>query len=195
MRLAASLDQGSEHPLAQAIVEAARAQGLPLNAVKNFESGSGIGVRGEVDSKRLVLGNTALMEQERVDTTDMTAAADSLRAKGASVMFLAADGRLMGLLAVSDPIKKSTPEAVQDLHDAGIRVIMATGDGVATAHAVARQLNIDEVYGEVKPADKLDLVTRLQQARVSSMMGVTTLPKILTLDCRSFQASTGNFLC
>jgi Cu+-exporting ATPase len=87
-------------------------------------------------------------------------------------MFLAADGLLMGLLTVSDPIKKSTPEAVQDLHDAGIRVIMATGDGVATAHAVAQQLKIDEVYGEVKPADKLDLVTRLQsEGRIVAMAG------------------------
>lgn len=172
LRLAASLDQGSEHPLAHAIVEAAREQGLPLSAVNNFESGSGIGVRGEVDAKRLVLGNTALMQQEDVDTTTMTQAADSLRAKGASVMYLAADGRLMGLLAVSDPIKKSTPEAVQELNDAGIRIIMATGDGIATAHAVAQQLKIDEVHGEVKPADKLDLVTRLQsEGRIVAMAG------------------------
>lgn len=172
LRLAASLDQGSEHPLAHAIVEAAHERDLALSTVNDFESGSGIGVRGEVDAMRLVLGNTALMQQEGVDTTVMTEAADSLRAKGASVMFLAADGRLMGLLAVSDPIKKSTPEAVQDLHDAGIRVIMATGDGVATAHAVAQQLNIDEVYGEVKPANKLDLVTRLQsEGRIVAMAG------------------------
>jgi len=172
LRLAASLDQGSEHPLAHAIVEAARERDIALSTVNDFESGSGIGVRGEVDARRLVLGNTALMQQEGVDTTAMTEAADSLRAKGASVMFLAADGRLMGLLAVSDPIKQSTPEAVQYLHDAGIRVIMATGDGVATAHAVAQQLNIDEVYGEVKPADKLDLVTRLQsEGRIVAMAG------------------------
>ncbi|MBV2180219.1 MAG: copper-translocating P-type ATPase [Castellaniella sp.] len=172
LRLAASLDQGSEHPLAHAIVEAAHERGLALSTVNEFESSSGIGVRGEVDAKRLILGNTALMQQEGVDTAVMTEAADSLRAKGASVMFLAADGRLIGLLAVSDPIKKSTPEAVQDLHDAGIRVIMATGDGVATAHTVAQQLNIDEVYGEVKPADKLDLVTRLQsEGRIVAMAG------------------------
>lgn len=172
LRLAASLDQGSEHPLAHAIVEAARERDLALSTVDDFESGSGIGVRGKVDAMRLVLGNTALMQQESVDTTSMTEAANSLRAKGASVMFLAADSRLMGLLAVSDPIKKSTPEAVQDLHDAGIRVIMATGDGVATAHAVAQQLNIDEVYGEVKPADKLDLVARLQsEGRIVAMAG------------------------
>lgn len=172
LRLAASLDQGSEHPLAHAIVDAARERDLALSAVNEFESGSGIGVRGEVDGKRLVLGNTALMQQEGVDTTVMTATADALRGRGASVMFLAVDGQLMGLLAVSDPIKKSTPEAVKDLQNAGIRVIMATGDGVATAKAVARQLGIDEVHGEVKPADKLDLVSKLQaEGRIVAMAG------------------------
>ena len=172
LRLAASLDQGSEHPLAHAIVQAAHERGLTLSAVDDFESGSGIGVRGHVDGKRLVLGNTALMQQESVDVSVMTQTADPLRAKGASVMFLAAEGRLIGLLAVSDPVKKSTPQAVRDLQHAGIRVIMATGDGVATAHSVAKQLGIDEVHGEVKPADKLDLVTKLQaEGRVVAMAG------------------------
>lgn len=172
LRLAASLDQGSEHPLAHAIVQAARERGLALAAVDDFESGSGIGVRGHVDGKRLTLGNTALMQQEGVDVSEMTQTADQLRAKGASVMFLAVEGRLTGLLAVSDPIKQSTPQAVRDLQHAGIRVIMATGDGVATAHSVAKQLGIDEVHGEVKPADKLDLVTKLQaEGRVVAMAG------------------------
>jgi len=162
LRLAASLDQGSEHPLADAIVNAARERSLTLSAVDDFESGSGIGVRGQVDGKSLVLGNTALMQQDGVDVTHLTGIADSLREKGASVMYLATDGQLAGLLAVSDPIKQSTPEAVRDLQKAGIRVIMATGDGVATANAVAKELGIDEVHGEVKPADKLDLVTKLQ---------------------------------
>ena len=172
LRLAASLDQGSEHPLADAIVSAAREQGLALSAVSDFESGSGIGVRGQVDGKRLALGNTALMEQERIDVTVMADPAESLRKKGASVMYLAVDGRLSGLLAVSDPIKKSTPEAVRDLKGAGIRIIMASGDGVSTAKAVAQRLGIDEVHGEVKPADKLDLVNRLQaQGRIVAMAG------------------------
>lgn len=172
LRLAASLDQGSEHPLAHAIVNAARERGLALGAVDDFESGSGIGVRGLVDGKRLALGNTALMQQENVGVAAMADTAQSLRAKGASVMFLAVDGRLTGLLAVSDPIKESTPEAVRDLRKAGIRVIMATGDGVATARTVAQQLGIDEVHGEVKPADKLDLVTKLQsEGRVIAMAG------------------------
>jgi Cu+-exporting ATPase len=172
LRLAASLDQGSEHPLADAIVNAARERGLSLSAVNDFDSGSGIGVRGRVDSKRLALGNTALMDQENVDVMVMSSTAESLRTRGASVMYLATDGQLTGLLAVSDPIKKSTPEAVRDLKAAGIRVIMATGDGVSTAKAVAEQLGIDEVHGEVKPADKLDLVTKLQaEGRIVAMAG------------------------
>ncbi len=172
LRLAASLDQGSEHPLADAIVDAAREQGLNLSPVNNFESGSGIGVRGEVDGKRLALGNTALMQQDGVEVTTFTETAESFRSRGASVMYLAVDGQVAGLLVVSDPIKASTPEAMQALKDAGIRVIMATGDGLTTAKAVAEILNIDEVYGEVKPADKLDLVSRLQaEGRVVAMAG------------------------
>jgi len=143
-------------------VNAARERGLTLSAVDDFESGSGIGVRGQVDSKSLVLVNTALMQQDGIDVTHLTNIADSLREKGASVMYLASDGQLAGLLAVSDPIKQSTLEAVRDLQQAGIRIIMATGDGIATANAVAKELGIDEVHGEVKPADKLDLVTQLQ---------------------------------
>lgn len=172
LRLAASLDQGSEHPLADAIVNAAREQDLKLSEVSEFESGSGIGVSGTVEQRKLVLGNTALMEQENIDISPLSAQADELRKQAASVMYLAADGQLMGLLAVSDPIKASTPEAVDDLKAAGIRVIMATGDGSATAKAVAKELGIDEVHGEVKPADKLDLVSKLQaEGRVVAMAG------------------------
>ncbi|HUH59982.1 MAG TPA: copper-translocating P-type ATPase [Candidimonas sp.] len=172
LRLAASLDQGSEHPLAEAIVKAAHERGLTLSAVNDFESGSGIGVRGHVDGKRLALGNTALMHQEGVDIASMFSTAESFRIKGASVMYLATDGHLSGLLAVSDPIKKSTPEALGDLKTAGIRVIMATGDGVSTAKAVADQLGIDEIHGEVTPGDKLDLVSKLQaEGRIVAMAG------------------------
>jgi Cu+-exporting ATPase len=172
LRLAASLDQGSEHPLAAAIVEAARKQGLTLASAEDFESSSGIGVRGVVDEHRLALGNTALMQQEGVDVSALTEAAEAQRQQGASVMHLASDGRLLGLLAVSDPIKASTPEAVASLHDAGIRVVMATGDGLTTARSVAARLKIDEVHGEVKPADKLVLVDKLQKAgRVVGMAG------------------------
>ena len=162
LRLAASLDQGSEHPLAAAIVFAARERGLTLGKAEQFESASGIGVNGMVDGKRLTLGNTALMEQTGVAVATLAQDAEALRATGASVMYLAVDGTLAGLLAVSDPVKATTAEALAKLKAAGIRVVMATGDGVTTAKAVAKRLGIDEVHGEVKPADKLALVAKLQ---------------------------------
>ncbi|WP_404667311.1 copper-transporting P-type ATPase [Roseateles asaccharophilus] len=172
LRLAASLDQGSEHPLAQAIVAAAHGRKLSLSTAIDFESSTGIGVRGQVDGRRIALGNTALMEQDGVDVTALSGTAEALRQQGSSVMFLAGDGQMLGLLAVSDPIKQSTPEAVQSLHDAGMRVVMATGDGLTTARSVAQQLGIDDVHGEVKPADKLALVERLQrEGRVVGMAG------------------------
>jgi Cu+-exporting ATPase len=172
LRLAASLDQGSEHPLAHAIVDAARQRTLALAKADDFESGSGIGVRGKVEGRSLALGNLRLMEQEGVDAGALAAAAEELRNRGASVMHLAVDGRLAGLLAVSDPVKASTPAALAALREAGIRVIMATGDGVTTARSVAQRLGIDEFHGEVKPADKLALVEKLQaEGRVVAMAG------------------------
>ena len=172
LQLAASLDQGSEHPLAEAIVRTARERGLPLDAAVQFESASGIGVTGEVLGWRLALGNTALMEREGVDVSGLRERAEALRQQGASVMHLAVDGRLAGLLAVSDPVKASTPEALAALHHAGLRVIMATGDGWTTARAVGARLGVDEVHAEVKPADKLALVSRLQaQGHVVAMAG------------------------
>jgi Cu+-exporting ATPase len=172
LRLAASLDQGSEHPLAAAIVDAARRQGLELSTVVDFDSASGIGVRGTVGGERLSLGNTVLMRQEGVDVTALVDAGEAQRQQGSSVMYLARRNRLLGLLAVSDPVKASTPEAVASLHDAGMRVVMATGDGLTTARSVAARLGIDEVHGEVKPADKLALVEKLQrEGRVVGMAG------------------------
>ena len=172
LRLAASLDQGSEHPLAEAIVRAARERGLALDKPENFESGSGIGVRGQVAGRQLALGNTALMEQIGVSVGVLVTQAEALRAEGASVMHLAVDGQLAGLLAVSDPVKQSTPEALATLKAAGLRIVMATGDGLTTARAVGARLGIDEVHGEVKPADKLLLVERLQkEGRVVAMAG------------------------
>ena len=172
LRLAASLDQGSEHPLAETIVRAARERGMVLDKPENFESGSGIGVRGQVAGRQLALGNTTLMEQISVSVAALVPQAEALRAEGASVMHLAVDGQLMGLLAVSDPIKASTPEALAILKASGMRIVMATGDGLTTAKAVAARLGIDEVHGEVKPADKLLLVERLQkEGRVVAMAG------------------------
>jgi len=172
LRLAASIDQGSEHPLADAIVRAARDKGLALDKAEDFESSSGIGVRGIVGGRRLALGNTVLMEQEGADVSPLAAQAEELRRNGASVMYLAAGGRLLGLLAVADPVKDSTPEALAVLRRAGLRVVMATGDGETTARAVGQRLGIVEVHGEVKPADKLALVERLQkEGRVVAMAG------------------------
>ncbi len=172
LRLAASLDQGSEHPLAAAIVTAARERKLVLEKPENFESGSGIGVQGQVAGRHLVLGNTALMQQINVAVDALKPQAEALRAEGASVMHLAIDGKLAGLLAVSDPIKVSTMEALASLKASGMRIVMATGDGVTTAKAVGAKLGIDEVHGEVKPQDKLALVELLQkQGRIVAMAG------------------------
>ena len=172
LRLAASVDQGSEHPLAKAIVDEARRQGIMLAKPQAFESTSGIGVRAKVDGRAIVLGNTALMDANSVDWRALSDQAESLRGDGASVMYLAADAVLVGLIAVSDPIKPSTMEALQELQKTGINVIMASGDGITTAKAVGAKLGITEVYGEVKPQDKLLLVERLQKAgKVVAMAG------------------------
>lgn len=162
LRLAASLDQGSEHPLAHAIVDHARGQGLALVTPETFESGSGIGVRGQVDGHQLQLGNTALMEEAGIDTASLRDRAEQLRLEGISIIYLAVDARLAGLLAVSDPIKPTSQQAVSKLQDEGVKVIMATGDGLTTARAVAKQLGIEEVHGEVKPQEKEKLVADLQ---------------------------------
>ena len=175
LRLAASLDQGSEHPLADSIVHAARERGLALDKPEQFSSATGIGVLGIVAGQRLVLGNAALMAQEGVvldSAPELAAGADAARRRGASVVHLAADGRLIGALIVADPIKSSTPEALATLRAAGLHVVMATGDGLATAHTVGQQLGIEEVHGEVKPADKLALVAKFQQeGRIVAMVG------------------------
>ncbi|MFI4940596.1 MAG: heavy metal translocating P-type ATPase [Burkholderiales bacterium] len=176
LRLAASLDQGSEHPVAGAIVRAARQRNLVLDKADNFESASGGGVRGSIDGKALALGNATLMAHSGVSVDGLKKHAETLRHQGASVMYLAVDGHLAGLLAVSDPVKASTPEALQALRSAGIRVVMASGDGLATASEIGKRLGfkleLDEVHGEATPADKLKLVKQLQaQGRVVAMAG------------------------
>ena len=162
LQIAASIDQGSEHPLAHAIVAEAHKRGLTLDKPETFESSSGSGVRGTIAGRRIAIGNTALMDTENVDWRNLADQAEVMRGQGASVMYLASDGRLAGLLAVSDPIKASTPEALETLRKDGLNIIMATGDGLTTAQSVGRKLAISEVYGEVKPQDKLLLVEKLQ---------------------------------
>lgn len=163
LKFAASIDQGSEHPLARAIVSAARERGIGLLKPDTFESSTGIGVRGRVDDRRIALGNTVLMSMEGVEVQQLQARAEELRREGGSVMFLAVDGQLAGLLVVADPVKPTTPEALAALRATGMTVVMATGDGLTTAQAVARRLGIDKVFGEVTPADKLQLVESLQK--------------------------------
>ena len=172
LRIAASIDQAGEHPLAVAIVAAARGRGLKLAKPESFESATGIGVRGTVEGRSIALGNTVLMRDAGADVAPFAAEAERLRRDGASVVHLAVDGRLAGMLAVTDPVKDSTPAAIDALHQAGIRIVMATGDGRTTAEAVAQRLRIDEVHGEVRPQDKADLVARLQgEGRRVAMAG------------------------
>ena len=172
LRLAASLDQGSEHPLAEAIVAEARERGLALSTPDDFDSLTGQGVSGRVDGHALVLGNLSLMQASGVGTGALSERAASLRQDGASVVFLAVDARLAGAIAVADPIKSSTPEAIQALRRAGIRIVMASGDAQATAESVGRTLGIDEVHGEVRPQDKVALVHRLRaEGRRVAMAG------------------------
>lgn len=162
LQLAASLDQGSEHPLAATIVQAAHAQELKLDQPEHFDSITGLGVKGQINGKSLYLGNAKLMQQQHIDIQSLEQRAESLRQQGTSVMYLALDGQLAGILSVHDPIKASTVVALNALKQANIRVIMATGDGLATAQAVAAQLGINEFYGEVRPEDKLNLVKKEQ---------------------------------
>ena len=185
LRLAASLDQGSEHPLAEAIVTEARARELKLSAAPDFDSITGSGVQGTVDGRNLLLGNRSLMDRNGVSVAEVAEDAERLRGEGASVMFLAADGHLIGLLAVADPIKPSARPAVAALQSRGMRVVMATGDGATTARAVARELGIAEFHGEVTPEDKAVLVQKLKSEGHRVAMagdGINDAPALASAD-------------
>ncbi|MBS0200421.1 MAG: heavy metal translocating P-type ATPase [Proteobacteria bacterium] len=169
---AASLEQGSEHPLAAAIVAEAKQRSLPLAKVEGFESVTGRGVRGEIDGHALALGNPALMEDAGGRVEALADKAAQLRDSGATVMFLAMDGRLAGAIAVADPIKASTQPALDALRADGVHIVMASGDAPATAAAVGRALGIDEVHGSVDPAGKVALIQRLKsEGRKVAMAG------------------------
>lgn len=163
LSLVASLEQGSEHPLAAAIVNGAEARGLNLSQVSDFESITGKGVKGNIDGKQVAMGNSALCKELQVDTSSADNRVQELRREGRTVMFCLVDGILAGILAVADPVKETTPDAVKDLHRERIRIVMVTGDAEATAQAVARQLGIDEVFADVLPEDKVKIVRRLQE--------------------------------
>jgi Cu+-exporting ATPase len=172
LRFAGSLEQGSEHPLADAIVSEARRRELALSPATDFESVTGFGVRGYVDGLAVALGNARLMADIGADIAELTSEAERLRLDGTTAMYLAVGERAAGMIAVADPIKDSTPAAVHALQAAGLRLIMATGDSRTTAEAVARRLGLDEVYGEVRPQDKAELVARLKsEGRHVAMAG------------------------
>ncbi|HZI65588.1 MAG TPA: heavy metal translocating P-type ATPase [Thermoanaerobaculia bacterium] len=172
LRLASGLERASEHPLAAAIVRGAEARGIrPANA-ESFESRTGAGVLGRVEGHAVALGNRRLLEESGVKTGELDGRAETLRADGATVLFAAVDGEAAGLLAVIDPIKPSTPEAVRRLHEEGLRLVMVTGDSRTTADAVAAKLGLDDVIAEVRPEQKVEIVRKLQsEGRLVAMAG------------------------
>jgi Cu+-exporting ATPase len=172
LRLAASLERGSEHPLAAAIVKGAESRSLPLVDSQTFQSVTGKGVSGAVEGRRVLLGNGRLLNDAGIDSASLQTRMEQLRREGQTVMLAAVDGRLAGLVSVADPIRSSTPEAIRLLHEDGLRIIMLTGDSRTTAEAVARRLGIDEVIAEVLPQQKNEVVKQLQgKGRVVAMAG------------------------
>jgi Cu+-exporting ATPase len=162
LTLSASLEQGSEHPLAAAIVQGAQDADSVLQKADGFESITGKGVKGRIGGREVALGNKAMMQAEGIDFADALGKAEELRSEGQTVMFVAVGGALAGMVAVADPVKDSTPEAIDALHEDGIRIVMLTGDSATTAEAVAQRLGIDQVIAEVLPAQKAEAVKRLQ---------------------------------
>ena len=172
LRLAASVERASEHPLAAAIVSAAEKEGAKLVNTEEFRSLTGRGVIGKVEGRSVALGNTKLLEELSIDPGPLLARAEELRREGHTAMFVTIDHRAAGLVAVSDPIKRSTQEAIEILHREGIKIVMLTGDSRTTAEAVARRLGIDQVEAEVLPEQKAEVVKRLQnQGRIVGMAG------------------------
>jgi Cu+-exporting ATPase len=172
LAMAAGLEQGSEHPLASAIVKGAEARGVAIPPAGSFESLTGRGVQGAVAGRHVVLGNRALMDERGVEVSSLAESAEGRRRDGQTVMFVAIDGRAAGLVAVADAVKRTTPDAIRALHAEGVRIVMVTGDSRTTADAVARELGIDEVRAEVLPDAKVDVVKRLQeQGRIVAMAG------------------------
>ena len=172
LRLAAGLERASEHPLAEAVMRAARERGVASSSAKDFRSYPGRGIAGEVDGRRVALGNAALLAELGIDAAPAAARAETHRAQGRTVLLAAVDGRVAGLLAAADPVKPTTPEAVRALRAEGLRIVMLSGDGRTTAAAVAARLGIDEVHAEVPPEGKRDVVRRLQaEGRKVTMAG------------------------
>ncbi len=172
VRLAASLEQGSEHPLASAIVAAAKENNIPLASVTDFQSHTGLGISGKVDGKTVAAGNEQLFQKLKLPMDALKQKAEDLRRHGQTVIFVAVDGRAIGVLGIADPVKPSTPQALRDLRAAGLRIVMLTGDGRSTAQAVAAKLGIDDFEADVLPEKKSEVVRRLQkQGRIVAMAG------------------------
>ncbi len=172
LRLAATLERGSEHPLASAIVQGAEERGVALGGAEGFESITGQGVRGRVDGVQVVVGNSKFLQELGMDVSPLANRAEALRADGQTAMFVAVDNKIAGLLGVGDPVKASTPEAIKQLHDDGVRIVMLTGDHRTTAESVAKRVGVDEAIAEVLPQGKAEIVKRLEgQGRFVAMAG------------------------
>ncbi|MBU0862560.1 MAG: HAD-IC family P-type ATPase, partial [Alphaproteobacteria bacterium] len=185
LSLAAALERGSEHPLAEAIVEGAEARGAPRQEATDFDAITGKGVNGKVSGRAVALGNAAMMRDMGLDTGAAEAKADTLRAEGKTAMFVAVDGAAAGFVAVADPVKETTPAAIKDLHALGFRVIMATGDNERTAKAIGARLGIDEIRADVLPEDKARIIKELQQQGRKVAMagdGVNDAPALAQAD-------------
>ncbi len=185
LALAAALEKGSEHPLAEAIVEGAVARGLTITEASDFEAVTGKGVSGAVSGQKVALGNAAMMADLGIDTASVSARAETLQAEGKTVMFVAVGKRLAGIVVVADPVKSTTAEAIKALHDSGLRIIMATGDNERTANAIARSLGIDEVRAGLLPEQKSALVEELRARGAGVAMagdGVNDAPALAAAD-------------
>ncbi|OBQ67696.1 heavy metal translocating P-type ATPase [Mesorhizobium erdmanii] len=183
--LAASLEKGSEHPLAEAIVEGAAARGVAITDASGFEAVTGKGVSGTVSGKTVALGNAAMMRDLGIDVSTLSPNAETLQGDGKTAMFVAADGKLAGIVAVADPVKATAAEAIKALHDSGLRIIMATGDNERTANAIAKSLGIDEVRAGLLPEQKAALVEELRAKRAGVAMagdGVNDAPALASAD-------------
>ena len=185
LRLGASLERSSEHPLAEAVVRAATERGIALGEATDFAASAGGGVAGDVDGRAVRLGDRRFLHGQAIDTSPLTATADAVRVDGATAVFIAIDGKAAGVLAIADPIKPTTLEAVRALRAEGVRVVMLTGDNRATAVAIAARLGITEVEAEVMPGDKAAVVERLKrEGRIVAMAGdgVNDAPALAAAD-------------
>ena len=185
LRLAASLERGSEHPLAEAIVRGAEERDVKMADADDFEAVTGKGVKGVVDGQAVALGNLAMIRELGLEAGDLTAKANARRDEGETVMFVVLDGEIAGLVGVADPVKETTPAAIKDLHELGFRVIMATGDNERTAKAIGARLGIDEIRADVLPEDKARIIKELQQQGRKVAMagdGVNDAPALAQAD-------------